>query len=94
MHIDDIRLGIEVIVPDIFQLHGSRHHFPGMPPEIFEQLKSARLQHDDRAIAAHFPRKRIGDPAQLDSTLLYLCGPSSDAVTGTVIQVDDGQSTR
>jgi NAD(P)-dependent dehydrogenase (short-subunit alcohol dehydrogenase family) len=38
------------------------------------------------------PRKRIGDPAQLDSTLLYLVSPASDFVTGTVIRVDDGQS--
>ena len=41
-----------------------------------------------------FPRKRLGEPAQLDSTLLYLCSPASDAVTGTVIQVDDGQGAR
>jgi NAD(P)-dependent dehydrogenase (short-subunit alcohol dehydrogenase family) len=40
------------------------------------------------------PRKRIGDPAQLDSTLLYLVSPSSDFVTGAVIRVDDGQSAR
>ena len=40
------------------------------------------------------PRKRIGDPAQLDSTLLYLVGPASDAVTGTAIRVDDGQGGR
>ena len=40
------------------------------------------------------PRKRLGDPAQLDSTLLYLCSSSSDAVTGTIIKVDDGQSAR
>ncbi|MFK8024339.1 MAG: SDR family NAD(P)-dependent oxidoreductase [Ilumatobacter sp.] len=40
------------------------------------------------------PRKRLGDPAQLDSTLLYLCSPASDAVTGTIIKVDDGQSAR
>jgi NAD(P)-dependent dehydrogenase (short-subunit alcohol dehydrogenase family) len=44
--------------------------------------------------SAHTPRKRICDPAQLDSTLLYLCSPASDAVTGTVIKVDDGQSPR
>ena len=42
----------------------------------------------------HFPRKRLGDPAQLDSTLLYLVGPASEAVTGTVIRVDDGQGGR
>lgn len=40
------------------------------------------------------PRKRIGDPAQLDSTLLYLVGPASDAVTGTCVRVDDGQGRR
>jgi len=45
-------------------------------------------------ISQHFPRKRIGDPAQLDSTLLYLVSPASDAVTGTVIRVDDGQGSR
>ena len=45
-------------------------------------------------ITQHFPRKRLGDPAQLDSTLLYLVAPSSDFVTGTVIKVDDGQGPR
>lgn len=40
------------------------------------------------------PRKRIGNPAQMDSTLLYLVAPSSEFVTGTVIKVDDGQSPR
>ncbi len=45
-------------------------------------------------ISQVFPRKRIGAPAQLDSTLLYLCSPASDAVTGAVIRVDDGQGPR
>ena len=45
-------------------------------------------------IAKFFPRKRICDPAQLDSTLLFLVSPSSDAVTGTCIKVDDGQGSR
>ena len=45
-------------------------------------------------ISQHFPRKRIGDPAQLDSTLLFLVSPASDAVTGACIRVDDGQSGR
>ena len=42
----------------------------------------------------HVARKRIPVPAQLDSTLLYLVGPASECVTGTVIRVDDGQSAR
>jgi NAD(P)-dependent dehydrogenase (short-subunit alcohol dehydrogenase family) len=41
-----------------------------------------------------FPRKRICDPAQMDSTLLYLVSPASDAVTGTFIKIDDGQGSR
>lgn len=45
-------------------------------------------------ISQHMPRRRIGDPAQLDSTLIYLVSPASDAVTGTCILVDDGQGRR
>ena len=45
-------------------------------------------------IAQHFPRKRICTTDQMDSTLLYLVSPSSEAVTGTVIKVDDGQGPR
>jgi len=41
-----------------------------------------------------FPRQRACDPAQMDSTLLYLVSPSSDCVTGTCIKVDDGQAPR
>jgi NAD(P)-dependent dehydrogenase (short-subunit alcohol dehydrogenase family) len=40
------------------------------------------------------PRGRLGHPAQLDSTLLYLCAPSSECVTGSIIKVDDGQGPR
>ena len=45
-------------------------------------------------IAQHFPRKRICDPALMDSTLLYLVSPASEAVTGVVIEIDDGQGPR
>jgi NAD(P)-dependent dehydrogenase (short-subunit alcohol dehydrogenase family) len=45
-------------------------------------------------ITQHFPRQRLGEQAQLDSTLLYLVSPASDAVTGAVIRVDDGQMGR
>jgi len=40
------------------------------------------------------PRRRIGEPAQLDSTLLYLVAPASECVTGTIVRVDDGQGGR
>lgn len=45
-------------------------------------------------ITQAFPRKRLGDPAQLDSTLLYFVSPSSEFVTGSVAKVDDGQGSR
>ena len=45
-------------------------------------------------ITVNFPRGRLGDPAQLDSSLLYLVSPASEFVTGTVLQVDDGQGAR
>ncbi|NKI15858.1 SDR family NAD(P)-dependent oxidoreductase [Spongiibacter sp. KMU-166] len=45
-------------------------------------------------VSGNFPRNRICEPSQLDSTLLYLCAPASDCVTGTVIRVDDGQVAR
>lgn len=45
-------------------------------------------------VTVAMPRKRLGDPAQLDSTLLYLCSPASDAVTGAIVRVDDGQGPR
>jgi NAD(P)-dependent dehydrogenase (short-subunit alcohol dehydrogenase family) len=45
-------------------------------------------------ITEFFPRKRLGQPAQLDSTLLFLCSPASECVTGTIVRVDDGQDPR
>jgi NAD(P)-dependent dehydrogenase (short-subunit alcohol dehydrogenase family) len=45
-------------------------------------------------ITQSFRRKRLGDPAMMDSTLLYLVSPAGEAVTGTVIKIDDGQSNR
>ena len=45
-------------------------------------------------IASYFPRKRIGYPPQLDSTLLFLSSPASECVTGTIVKVDDGQSNK
>ena len=66
----------------------------GIAPGAFESEMMDGMLARMGDIAAHYPRKRLGNPAQLDSTLLYLVGPASDAVTGTVIKVDDGQGAR
>ena len=41
-----------------------------------------------------FPRQRLGQAPQLDSTLLYLVSPASECVTGTIVKVDDGQDPK
>ena len=66
----------------------------GIAPGAFNSEMLAGMLERMGDIAPMFRRKRIGDPAQLDSTLLFLVSPSSDFVTGTVIKVDDGQSPR
>ena len=45
-------------------------------------------------LTASMPRKRYGEPNQLDSTLLYLVSPGAELVTGTCIIVDDAQMPR
>ena len=45
-------------------------------------------------ITRFFPRKRLCDPPEMDSTLLYFLSPASAAVTGTCIKIDDGQGSR
>jgi NAD(P)-dependent dehydrogenase (short-subunit alcohol dehydrogenase family) len=57
-----------------------------------EMLRDMMERHGDVSIG--FPRQRLGNPAQLDSTLLYLVSPASEFVTGTIIKVDDGQNPR
>ena len=36
------------------------------------------------------PRKRVGDPKDLDTTLLMLCANESHFINGAIIQADDG----
>ena len=45
-------------------------------------------------VTAGFPRGRLGAVEHFASTLRYLLDPASEAVTGTVIKVDDGQTHR
>ena len=41
-------------------------------------------------ISKAFPRKRICDPAEMDSTLLYFVSPASEWVTGECISISGG----
>ncbi|MEE4350488.1 MAG: SDR family NAD(P)-dependent oxidoreductase [Pacificimonas sp.] len=74
----------------------SRNHINvnGIAPGAFHSEMMDGMVARMGDMAPHFPRKRIADPPQLDSTLLFLCSPASEVVTGTVIKADDGQGPR
>jgi NAD(P)-dependent dehydrogenase (short-subunit alcohol dehydrogenase family) len=58
-----------------------------------EMLDALRARIGDGFIQS-FPRKRLCSADKLDSTLLFLVSPASEAITGTVVKVDDGQLPR
>ena len=55
-----------MIIPDVLQQHGARHHLAGMFHEIFQQAELTRLQHDLAAATHHIVRQavelEIGNP--------------------------------
>jgi NAD(P)-dependent dehydrogenase (short-subunit alcohol dehydrogenase family) len=66
----------------------------GIAPGMFDSEMSQGMLQRMTDFPKSFPRERIGDPAQLDGTLLYFVSPASDFVTGAVIIVDDAQAGR
>src|SRR5271156_6077561 len=46
VHVDDVGLRIEVIVPDVFEQHRARDDLAGVLHQILEQPEFARLQRD------------------------------------------------
>ena len=83
-------------IAETLAVEWSRNHINvnGIAPGAFASEMMDGMLSRVGDITQRFPRQRLGDPAQLDSTLLYLVGPASEAVTGTVIRVDDGQGGR
>src|SRR5258708_913544 len=43
-HVDDIRLRVEIIVPDVFQNHSLGNHSSGVAQQILKQCEFARLK--------------------------------------------------
>src|SRR5262245_34281677 len=43
VHIDDVGLGIEMVIPHVLQQHCAGHNLSGMLHEVFEQAELARL---------------------------------------------------
>ncbi len=65
-----------------------------LPGMFLSEMTGGYLERMGDEILKTFPRRRFGDPAWLDSTLLYLVSEQSHFVTGACIIADDGQSTR
>lgn len=63
------------------------------PGAIMTEMMEAMIERVGD-ITPTLPRRRMGQPSHVDSTLLYLVAPASEFVTGTVIRVDDGQRPR
>src|SRR6186713_3334359 len=46
MHVNNVGLRVEVIVPNMLEQHGAGHHLAGVLHQEFEQAELARLKHD------------------------------------------------
>ena len=81
---------------EVLAVEWSRYHINvnGIAPGAFSSEMMDGMIERIGDVSQHFPRKRLGQPEQLDGTLLYLVSPSSECVTGTIVTVDDGQSGR
>ena len=62
MHVDDVGLRVEVIVPDVLEQHRAGHDMAGVAHQVFEQLELARQQLD-RLVAA---LDRAGQQVELE----------------------------
>jgi NAD(P)-dependent dehydrogenase (short-subunit alcohol dehydrogenase family) len=85
-----------VRVTETLAVEWSKFHINvnGIAPGLFATDMADGMIDRSGDFSVHFPRKRLGQPEQMDSSLLFLVSPSSDAVTGTVIKIDDGQGGR
>jgi hypothetical protein len=75
MHVDDVGLRVEMIVPHIFEQHRARHHLAGVSHEEFEQAEFARQELDVLRAASHAARQQV----HLEIADLELCGCSAAA---------------
>ncbi len=59
VHVDHVRLRVEVIVPDVLEQHGARDDLAGMAHEVLEELELARLQLDGARAARDLAGEQV-----------------------------------
>jgi len=85
---------------DLAQRYGDRLRVNAIAPGFVVGAQNRALLLDadgglterGRTIVARTPAGRLGEPADLVTTLLWLCSPASRFVTGVVVPVDGGFS--
>jgi NAD(P)-dependent dehydrogenase (short-subunit alcohol dehydrogenase family) len=85
---------------DLARRYGDRLRVNAIAPGFVVGAQNRSLLFDEdgepsergRAIVARTPAGRFGEPADLVTTLLWLCSPGSRFVTGVVVPVDGGFS--
>jgi hypothetical protein len=60
MNVDDIRLGVEMVIPDVLEKHRAGDDLAGMPDQVFKKPELARLQRDLLRAARH----AMGQPVE------------------------------
>jgi NAD(P)-dependent dehydrogenase (short-subunit alcohol dehydrogenase family) len=82
---------------EVLSMDWARYHINvnAVAPGLFHsEMVDSYLEVVGSDLVESFERKRVGQAADLDSTLLYLLAPSSGFVTGTIVRVDDAQLPR
>ncbi len=85
---------------DLARRYGDKLRVNALAPGFFVAEQNRDLLYDaggglterGRMIVSHTPAGRFGEPNELLSTLLWLCGPGSRFVNGAVVPVDGGFS--
>jgi NAD(P)-dependent dehydrogenase (short-subunit alcohol dehydrogenase family) len=85
---------------ELAQKYGDGLRVNALAPGFFigDQNRSLLLNGDNslttrgRTIVDHTPARRFGEPRELISTLIWLCGPGASFVNGVVVPVDGGFS--
>lgn len=58
--------------------------------ELFQIKISKKFRNFTRKLSKHIPLKRVGQLNDLDTTILYLCSPHTNYLTGSNINLDGG----